>query len=231
MHEIIVESGEHIASFAELSDEQLRLVMRVYRDRIFEFSKRDHVQHALLFKNSGPTAGASLEHVHSQLIGLPSIPTGISHEVERARRFHTNQGQCNLCNMLDRELSAENRIITQSSNFVAFCPYASRFSHEVWIVPRGHASNFGETSNAQICELAELVQMLGGQIEKIGDRQSFNLLIQTAPFDTSHQDYYHWRMEIFPRLSSIAGFELGSDCYINPTCPENAANRLRIGIS
>ncbi len=227
VHEIIVESSEHRATISQLSDEHLQLVLRAYRDRILALAQRGDLAYALLFKNSGPIAGASLEHVHSQLIGLPIVPRHLVCELDRARTHHQSQGECILCAVIDREISQRERIVTQSSRFVAYCPYASRFSHEVWIAPRQHASRFETTDDDQIGELAKLLRDVLRRVEISLEQFSYNVLVRTAPFDISHEDYYHWRIEIFPRLNSIAGFELGSECFINPTYPENAANHLR----
>lgn len=227
VHEIVVEASQHCATITDLSVDHVGLILRAYRDRMLELSKQEQLSYALLFKNSGPTAGASLEHVHSQLIGLPIVPKDVACEVDRAREHLESTGKCVVCKLIDRELGDNDRMVEQSTDFVAYCPFASRFAHEVWIVPRRHAGRFETTGDDQLAGLARMVRDVLKRVEFSLNDISYNLLIRNPPFDTFHDDYYHWRIEILPRLSSIAGFELGCECFINPVSPENAARRLR----
>ena len=227
LHQIFIESADHRSSLTQLTPQHLQLVLRAYRDRLAEMSQHDDIAYCALFKNSGPIAGASLEHVHTQLIGMPVVPMDAANELQRMHDRFQQDGTCILCDVLRDELASGKRIVAETSSFVAYCPYASRFSHEVWITPRQHASRFEATSDDLLCELSDVFRDALQKIELVLSNSSYNILFQLAPFDTACEDYYHWRIEICPRLSTAAGFELGSGCFINPTTPENAAQTLR----
>jgi len=226
-HEVIIESPKHCTSVTDLTRDETRLIFSVYRDRLLELSRSQHMSYVLVFKNSGPAAGASLEHLHSQLIATPFIPTDIQVEVDNSSRFFEREKACLLCNILKREIEDAERVAAKTTNFVAFCPFASRFSHEVWIVPRRHKNRFETTDDAQLRELSDLVMEMIDRLEKALDRPSYNWLLHNSPFDINMSEHYHWHIEVFPRNSVVAGYELGSGCYINPMPPEQAAAKLR----
>ena len=135
-HEVIVESPQHHVSMATLSDENIREVLWVYRDRLVDLKKDKRLVHGMLFKNVGPAAGASLEHTHSQLIVTPTIPISVREEMTGALEFYNYRGRCIYCDMIQQELATESRIVLDTPHFTAFCPYASRFPFETWILRR-----------------------------------------------------------------------------------------------
>lgn len=226
-HEVIIESPDHCLSPTDLTQEQSKLVYTVYRDRLREASRQRHLAYGMIFKNAGAAAGASLEHLHSQLIATPMVPPGAQIELDHCRQFHRRTGTCLFCAILQHELAAKQRVVAQSARFVAFCPFASRFAYESWILPRAHSSRFEQLGEDDLSELAQLVRHVVGRIESALERPAYNWLLHSAPFDTSAQDHYHWHIEIFPRLAQVAGFELGTGCFINCTSPERAAGCLR----
>ena len=117
------------------------------------------------------------------------------------------------------------RIVAETENLVAYCPFASRFPYETWIVPRRHAARFEETAFDQ--ELAHLTRRLIEVLETLLPEPAYNYWIHTAPWQGAVEPCYHWHLEIVTRLSRLAGFELGAGYFINPVSPEEAASRLR----
>jgi UDPglucose--hexose-1-phosphate uridylyltransferase len=59
------------------------------------------------------------------------------------------------------------------------------------------------------------------------DDPDFNYTVRTAPAECVGVRYFHWYVSIIPRLTRVAGFELGSGMFINVVPPENAAEFLR----
>jgi UDPglucose--hexose-1-phosphate uridylyltransferase len=226
-HEVIIESPKHCTSVTDLNRAEAHLVFCVYRDRLRQLSQTKPVAYALVFKNSGPAAGASLEHLHSQLIGTPFLPTDIAIELENAARFYQHNRVCLFCEILNREEREQERIVAKTTNYIAICPFASRFSHEVWILPRQHESRFETSTDQRLEELSGLVLETVARLEKALGRPAYNWLLHTNPFDINSDDHYHWHIEVFPRTAVVAGYELGSGCYINATPPERAAASLR----
>ncbi len=227
-HEVIVESPHHLLRLTDLSDEQVALVFRAYRDRLAAAARESGLAYGIVFKNQGPAAGASLEHLHSQLMALPFLPLDVARELQLGVETHRRTGRCAMCALLDHELTASQRIVAVTPDFVALCPYASRVPYETWLVPSTHASRFDSCSENLANRLAQFARRLLICLETSMNRPDYNYLIRSAPFDTSPADHYHWRMEVLPRTTRFAGFEWGSGCYINPVAPERAAAELRV---
>ena len=229
-HEVIIESPYHVASVGELSNIQFTRVVETYRARFLAHQSDARPLYPMLFKNNGPEAGASLEHAHSQLIVLPTVPSVTRAELEAARRYHESHGKCIFCDLVDREISSKERMVAESENFAAFCPFAARFSYETWIFPKPHTSRFELLSDAMLVEFSGLFLDVLRRIEAVLDRPAYNYYIHTSPIKTKNASgCYHWHLEITPRLSKMAGYELGSGYYINPVLPEFAAYQLRTG--
>ena len=227
-HEVIIESSRHVLSVTELSAAEFARVVGVYRARFRAHQSDARPLFPMLFKNNGPEAGASLEHAHSQLIVLPTVPSVTRAELEAARRYLEAHGTCIYCELIEREILAKERLVAESENFVAFCPFAARFSYETWILPKCHAGRFESLEGPLIGEFSGLFLHVLRRIEAILDRPAYNYYIHNSPLKTDNESRcYHWHLEITPRLGKMAGYELGSGYYINPVLPEDAASRLR----
>ena len=227
IQEVIIESHRHIAGTTELSEAELAEVLAMYRQRIVAAVQNPHIRHAMVFKNVGPAAGASLEHTHSQLVGMAMVPPFMAEELAATLAYHRQHARCLFCDLLASERATASRIVLETEHFVAFCPYASRFPLETWLMPRGHRSHFEQHDAALLPELARILRSCIERIERIAGRSEYNYLIHSAPFDTHSQSHYHWHIEIFPRLATTAGFEWGTGMFINPVFPEEAARLLR----
>ena len=226
-HEVIIESPQHLRSTGDLSSDNLREVLWVYRDRLVDLKKDPRLVYGMIFKNVGAAAGASLEHTHSQLIVTPIVPINVWEEMTGSLEFYNYRGRCVFCDMIQQELASEKRIVLETPGFVALAPFASRFPFETWILPKAHSSHFENIQKNGIEELAGVLKQVVQQIEVALDRPAYNYIIHTAPFDTQELGHYHWHIEIIPRLTKTAGFEWGSGFYINPVPPEEAAAFLR----
>ncbi|MHC5540975.1 galactose-1-phosphate uridylyltransferase [Singulisphaera rosea] len=226
-HEVIIESPRHHVSMASLSEDNIREVLWVYRDRLVDLKRDTRLVHGMLFKNVGAAGGASLEHTHSQLIVTPIVPISVWEEMTGSLEFFNYRGRCIYCDMVQEELANEKRIVLDTTHFTAFCPYASRFPFETWIIPKGHSSHFENIPKPGVDDLGTVMRQVLNKLEIALDNPSYNYIIHTAPFDHQELPHYHWHIEIIPRLSRIAGFEWGSGFYINPVPPEDAARFLR----
>ncbi len=222
-HEVIIESPRHLISTSELSESQIREVLWVYRDRLVDLKKDPRFVYGMIFKNVGAAAGASLEHTHSQLIVTPIVPINVWEEMTGSLEFHNYRGRCVYCDMIQQELAHEKRIVLDTPGFVAFCPFASRFPFETWILPKTHASHYENIQKNEVDELSGVMRQVIGKIEAALDQPAYNYIIHTAPFDTQELGHYHWHIEIMPSLTKAAGFEWGTGFYINPVPPEDAA--------
>ena len=226
-HEVIIESPRHLASLSELTADECGLVFTAYRDRLLALASGGSLRYAQIFKNVGPAAGASIEHSHSQLLALPHVPLHVTDELENCRRYHQRHGRPLLAAMLEEEVARGERIVAASDEFVAFCPFASRFPYEVWVVPRAGGPDFAAAADREISEVSRMMRELIGCIERALGNVGYNFLLHSQPFDTSRYDYYHWHIELFPRITKVAGFEWSTGVFINTTPPEVAAAELR----
>jgi UDPglucose--hexose-1-phosphate uridylyltransferase len=226
-HEVIIESPRHLVSTSELSEEELREVLWVYRDRLVDLKKDPRLVYGMIFKNVGAAAGASLEHTHSQLIVTPIVPINVWEEMTGSLEFFNYRGRCVYCDMVQQESAVEKRIVLDTPGFLAFCPFASRFPFETWILPKNHASHFENIQKNEVDELSGVMRQVIAKIEAALDQPAYNYIIHTAPFDTQELGHYHWHIEIMPSLTKTAGFEWGTGFYINPVPPEEAAAFLR----
>jgi len=227
-HEVIIESPDHVAGFSQLTPQQAKYTFVAYRDRMQAAADAGHA-YAIVFKNVGAVAGASLQHAHSQLIALPFTPPEIETQVGNASRHHQLRGSRLLCEMTAQERKAGVRMVAQTDHFAAFCPFASRFAYEVWIAPRQPVAPYQQSSCGLLKELAALAQDVTQRLQTVLRNPAYNFVLHNAPF---HLDKHvaaaqQWRLEIFPRITRTAGFEWGAGCFINPVLPERAARELR----
>lgn len=226
-HEVIVETPEHDTHLGLLPDEQVADVLRTYRERYVDLDRDPRFKYALLFRNHGRTAGASLSHPHSQLIALPVIPRRAEEELEVARRYFADHARCLYCDVVAAELEAGERVVYENDLFLAYEPYASRFPFETWVVPKFHQASFGQLEDEELVELADA---LGATLHKLHaalDNPPYNFVVHSAPYEPLPEHLYHWHIEVMPRLTSVAGFEWGTGFYINVVPPEQAAAFLR----
>jgi UDPglucose--hexose-1-phosphate uridylyltransferase len=228
-HEVIIESPNHLDTLATLDNAAIESVLQAACERVRDLKRDQRFRYIIIFKNHGVAAGASLEHSHSQLIALPIVPREVRDEVDGAKAHYAQKERCVFCDILRQETADEKRLIAENADMVAVAPYAPRFPFETWILPRRHQSHFEDTPRH---ELASLARMLGDLLRRMNrtlEQPPYNLLIHSAPVSDAASDYYHWHVEIIPKLTKIAGFEWATGFYVNPTSPEEAAQVLREG--
>jgi len=226
-HEVIIETPDHQMTLANLPVNRIEQVLWAYRDRILDLKKDRRFKYILIFKNHGDAAGASLEHTHSQLIALPVVPKRVLEEVDGSRQYYSFKERCIFCDMIRQEVEKATRVIAENDDFIAMAPFAPRFPFEMWIVSKVHQSAFEESQNRELEKLAAILKDMLMRLDKVLDHPAYNTIIHTSPFPESSNDYYHWHMEIMPKLTKVAGFEWGTGFYINPTPPEESAKFLR----
>jgi UDPglucose--hexose-1-phosphate uridylyltransferase len=225
-HEVIVESPKHCLSMSELSEGQVEDVLRAYRQRLIVLQNDQRWKSILIYKNEGSAAGATLEHVHSQLLALPIVPREIDQEWRALLAHYDATNRCVYCEILDRDLGDGRRIVLESAAFIGFCPFASRFPFEMWLMPKKHSPAFDVVANDELRQLAFMLRQSLQRLAGIVDAP-FNYVIHSAPLREPRRERYHWHLEILPRITKVAGFELASGHYINTVAPEIAARQLR----
>jgi UDPglucose--hexose-1-phosphate uridylyltransferase len=234
VHEVIIESPRHVRDWSELSPAELATVLQVFRDRIVHAYTAHQMRSALIFKNVGQDAGASLEHVHTQLMAFPYVPEVLEREVQIAVEHQARTGTCLMCRLIAEELPAGRRLVAESDSFVAFTAYAGRQPFETWVVPKRHASCLTQLSDEESHGLAAILRDLIQRLNNQGELRpplAYNAVLHTAPTGDERSAAFHWHWELIPRSTSLAGFEWGTGMYINSVSPERAAIRLRMSKS
>ncbi|MEW6182009.1 MAG: galactose-1-phosphate uridylyltransferase [Bacillota bacterium] len=226
-HEVIIETTEHEPNLVNQSDWQVAEVIWAWRERSLDLRRDERLKYISIFKNKGSVAGSSLEHAHSQLIALPMVPVDIRAEIAGVREFEREKGGCVYCNMWRYEAECKERVVNEGDHFISFVPYAARFPFEMWVLPKKHQRDFAQIEEEQVRDLACVLRESLGRLAQTVYDPPYNMVLHTSPVNDGAGDDYHWHLEILPRLTIIAGFELGTGYYINPTPPEMAAAAMR----
>jgi UDPglucose--hexose-1-phosphate uridylyltransferase len=227
-HEVVIETPDHQKVLAHMAEPEIERVLWAFRERILDLKRDIRFRYILVFKNHGAAAGATLEHSHSQLIALPIVPDFVREEIEGAKRHHSLKERCVFCDIVHQEIAAGRRVIQENVDVVALAPYAPRFPFETWLLPKSHSARFEESPRQVYESLARMLKSVLTRMNRTLESPAYNLIIHNSPFSEPQAvDYYHWHVEVIPKLSRIAGFEWGTGFYINPTSPEEAAEVLR----
>lgn len=227
-HEVIIETPDHDRPLALQDREQVVRALNIWRERYRALGEDHRLEYTQIFKNHGAVAGASLEHPHTQLIATPIIPIRVQTKLAYASSYYEENGSCYYCDSIVAEEQEQKRIIYSDDHFVAFCPFASRFPLEVGLIPRQHQHSFAAANPEQLDSLARALSMIAKRLMEGLNDAPFNLLLHTSPyFGDAYRKSFHWHLKIHPRLTLIAGFELGTGMYINPTPPEMAGEFYR----
>lgn len=226
-HEIIVESPIHNMSIPFLEIGDISGILKVYRDRFIEAYKDPKVEHVIIFKNQGEASGTTLQHPHSQLIGIPVVPQDIRARIEETMRYYNTTGDCLMCATINDELTDGKRIISATEHFVTFIPYAALSPFHTWIFPKRHMASFADIEDSEINDLAMALRTALSKLHYGLDNPDFNYVIRSEGPQKNHSKHFHWYLSIVPRLSQASGFALGSGMYINPSLPEKVASFMR----
>ncbi|MGQ9459894.1 MAG: galactose-1-phosphate uridylyltransferase [Candidatus Bathyarchaeaceae archaeon] len=224
-HEVLIESPRHDEHPGAARVSQLVHLINAYVDRLKDLSAKPYVKYVEIFRNHGLDAGASLSHAHTQIIATPFVPAIVDEELRTCRRFWTKTGKCLFCDILRKE-RAGSRFIWENDSFVVFAPWASVHPLEFWIFPKNHQSTLLDVSQGEINSLAKAFRACFGGLNSLLNDPSYNFGFHMAPSKEA-QDYYHWHLEVYPRLAIWAGFEKSTGMFINVVPPEDAAAELK----
>lgn len=227
IHDVIVETPKHNVTTALLPLEYVSEIIRTYKRRFIEVYSDPKIGHVIIFKNHGESAGTSIIHSHSQIIGTPVTPFQIRNRIEESTRFFDVMGECLICRTLMEEKKEGQRIIFETEHFISFIPYAAVSAFHTWIFPKRHTACFSEITEEEINDLAlNLKTTLAKFYYGLND-PDFNYSIRSNRPKDAKSEYTHWYLSIVPRVTTTAGFELGSGIFINSALPEECAEYLR----
>jgi len=228
-HEILIETPHHEKNFADYTIEEAVNVIKLYQNRSASLARDKRFKYIMIFKNYGQSAGASVEHAHSQIIALPLVPKYVAEELEGAHKYFNFRGRCVFCDMIQQEHQDQRRIITSNDAFISFCPFVPRYPFESWIFPKNHNSDFVTMQDQEREQLAGILKDVMLRIKTCLSDPSYNFYLHVKPVDYEEKSY-HWHIEIVPQLTRIAGFEWGTGFYVVRTAPSVAAEYLRSAV-
>ncbi|MBM3684233.1 MAG: galactose-1-phosphate uridylyltransferase [Actinobacteria bacterium] len=230
IHEVLIFSPHHRLSWADLSDAQAGLVMAAIRDRIEDHRSTAGVEYTQVIVNHGREAGASLEHPHGQLLGIPFVPGELDEELRAFRAFaKENDGAPLLDTVVADELAAGQRIVVEDERAVAIAPYWSGTPYELLVVPRRARARLDEAAPGDLAAVARVLRASLGRLRALLGDVAYNLVFHTAPHRQVGPDderLFSWHVHVLPRTTTAAGFEQGTGVRINVVPPERAALEL-----
>ncbi len=223
IHEVLILSPDHKTSWGALDDDGAAKVMQALASRLAEHARLPHIRYTQAIVNHGREAGASIAHPHGQLLGMPFVPGEI---IEEERAFGRFDGGCILCTTVEAELNDGSRVIYEDDNVVIVCPFWSGGPYEMLVMPRAHVGHLNESNAQELASIGIGIKESLADLEQLLGDVAYNLVFHSAPHQ-HHDSHYHWHAHIFPKLTTVAGFERGTGVMINITPPEDAAATLR----
>jgi UDPglucose--hexose-1-phosphate uridylyltransferase len=233
-HEVIIETPDPKLQLEQQPLEGIARVLETYKIRVTDLMNDARFRYVLIFKNFGPQAGATINHPHSQLIATPITPKRIKEKLAGAMQYYALKERCIYADILRQELKEGVRLVYENAGYVAYCPFASRFPFEITIMPRRQSAYFRDIQPDEILLLADALKVTLSKLARALNQPQYNYILNASParyprpgYWTTIEHDFRWHIEILPRLTLIAGFEVGTGFYINPTSPEDAAKYLR----
>ena len=226
-HEVLIESPRHNASFDQHDFEHARQICHTLRRRYLYHQKNRQTRLISIFYNHGPASGASLAHPHFQLMAQYIIPSRLKGQIEHCQNYWREHQQNVFDVVIQNERADKSRLVAENQSFIAFCPYASMTSYELYLIPKINQSHFGMIPDDLLDDFTRLLRHVLQRLRHNLNDPDYNLVFHTAPSD--HQDYhgFRWYVQLYPRLNVSGGFELATDVYINTLSPESAAQAYR----
>jgi len=220
-HEVVVNAPQPVTSLAHLQAEQVRAAVDVWRQRM-----RTHTDNGAAYVhvivNERREAGASLPHTHAQIYALDFVPADVARERERFGAYAQRTMGANLLqDLVQEEVKLGERIIAIDDEAVLMAPYGGRLPFQLLLAPRTPRARYEDEGPAGAVLLHDALCRLG---RRLGNVPPLNLWVRTAPLGADH---FCWRIDIVPRLTHMAGLELGTGVHLNIVAPEQAAAELR----
>jgi UDPglucose--hexose-1-phosphate uridylyltransferase len=237
-HEVVVETRAHATSLAALPAGDIARVLQLFRQRIRDLKNDVRFRYVQVFKNQGALAGSLIPHAHSHLVATPVIPRRLEAELRWSKQHYDLKERCLYCDILRQEVAHGSRLVEHTADFVAFCPFASRFAFEVWLLPVEHGHRFEDLDDPRLGRLAPALKSALQRVERVCP--DYHLVLHTGPneksppiwgvsWETLRHDF-HWHLEVLPRQADVARLHREEEFYVNPVPPEEAARQLRHAI-
>lgn len=228
-HEVVI-MREHTRHWRDYTQGEAKTIFTAYQMRYRELAQEKGIKYVSIFHNFGPDAGASIYHPHSQLMAIPVVPRDVRRSYRGSEEYFREHGRAVHKQLINWELRQGERIVYENDTMVAYCPFASRATFEVRIFPKRRVPDFADATPKELADAGDALRRVMKQMAKKLGNPSFNFFVHTAHCDDKTcQTHYHWHIEIFPKVSIWAGFEVGTGIEISTVSPKDAAKMLRTG--
>jgi starch synthase len=227
-HEVVIYSPDHSKDLDQLPQLWVEKVVWAYLSRYRHYEDIGYVH---IFCNHGQEAAASLNHPHSQIVVLPKLPDATLESLEAAGSYFEKHRHCPYCDTLSREEATRSHLVWQNDLMVVTTPYASDWPYELTILPKTHRQSFGNISDAELKAFAKALQVSIKLLKTQVPNLAYNFWIHSVPDLMGFAKtalYYHWHLDIAPRVKKLGGLELGVGVMVDDLIsPEKAAEVLR----
>lgn len=225
-HELVV-PRDHERHIAVMDSVGVVEIFDAYQDRYLDLMRRRSIKYIGIIHNHGKKAGASIAHPHSQIFAFSVVSPYVRLELDGARQYKRSNNVCVFCEMIRYERKVKTRVVVENEDFIVFCPFASRAAFEMWVLPKKHSPYFERLTLENKIRLADVFQKALLALHIALNNPDYNFYIHTSPCDGGDYSYFHWHIEILPKTSAWAGFELSTGVEISTIQPEVAAKFLR----
>jgi len=226
-HEVLVETPKHNHYFHTFTEKEAEEVVIALRERYLALHHEPNVKVVIIFKNHGEGAGTSLIHPHCQIVATPIVPQSLRRKLAVATRYFDDNGGCLYCDLVGEEIKAGKRVVEDGPDFLVIHHYAARSPFETWVLPKKHSACFGFIEMDAAKELGRVLQRNLARLFNLLGNPDYNIVVNTAPVNEENEEYFHWHLRIIPRLTMMAGFEIGSGIFINTALPEETAPAIK----
>ena len=234
--EVILYSPGHTTTLPELSVDHITKLVDLWCERFDAIREDENIKYVFIFENRGNVVGVTMPHPHGQIYGYSFIPKKIELELDSAKEYHEEKGNCIFCDMLKEEKKFEKRIIFSNEHFTVFLPFFTEYPYGVYIFSNEHKNNISQFTPEERRSLASILRETVGMLDSLFDYNfPYMMCMHNAPVNTKEDvsDYYHFHIEFFPPMRSAdkqkfnASSDTGVWAHCNPTRPEDTAEELR----
>jgi UDPglucose--hexose-1-phosphate uridylyltransferase len=228
-HEVLIESPRHDWDLRQAGPDDAYAILDAMRARCRALGARRPA--VVAFRNYGKAAGASLSHPHSQIVALDATPPGLAERWRRSRDHHVVTGRRLADDTAAAERAAGARIVADADGLLVFQPHASVAPHHTILMPDDGRAVLAAASDDALRAVAHTLPGVLAALAVVLDDPAYNLVVHAGPADdASAGRWYQWHLSLYPRVTTIAGLELGTGLAVNPRPPEQTAPALRAAL-
>ncbi len=233
--EVILYSPDHTVTLPELPVSHIEELVELWTERFEELKKDERIKYIFIFENRGDVVGVTMPHPHGQIYGYSFIPKKLELELASCTEYFEEKHRCLICDMVQDELKAKERIIIENDDFVTFLPFFSDYPYGVYIAAKSHIQNLSQFSKQQKFNLAQILKETAGTLDSLfGYTFPYMMCMHQDPVNSGDfSESFHFHIEFYPPMRSAekqkfnASSETGAWAACNPTAPEEKAAELR----